>query len=231
MAPRHNAPALPAPSRRSFITNTAAVIAGAGLAASSAAGAAPGSDSRLLGLVDDLKRGRAEEKAKEAIIDGQYRELAAACPPPKALGLLPPHVAADSDPHQIVYWARRHIKHFSSIIPMVAGPGFIAATDAFEAQIKREYQRLELPALNAELDELTQRADALETEIMETPAETIVGIVAKLQALDVFERFSLDPGPDHVDSDCYIHWRGEMLRNAERLAGLPLSLPASTTEA
>lgn len=230
MSDSHNAPALPAPNRRSFLT-TAAVAAGVSLATGSVAVAAAAPDSRLLGLVDDLKQARAAERAKDELIEDRYRELAAACPPPRALGLLPPHVARESDPHQIVYWARDRIKHFSLIIPMVAGPEFIAATDAFEAQIELERQRLGLPALGAELDELTRRADALETEIMETPAETIVGIVAKLRAFDIEGRFSLDPGPDHVDSDPYEHWKGEMLRDAERIAGLPLSLPASTTEA
>jgi hypothetical protein len=60
-------------------------------------------------------------------------------------------------------------------------------------------------------------------ELRDTPARTAVGIAAKLRAMDGFEVFSADGGGTTLEGDYFGHWKGELLRDAERLAGLSLT--------
>lgn len=233
MADRHNATALPSPSRRSFLNKGVAVglVASVGSVLVAEAAQADENDKRLVELVQKYSDLQRETVKTRNLHDRLVMRLTEECPPPKEFGLLPPRIRDGQQPPLVVLaWARNAYKAFGSVGTGIYKPRFSAAADEYEARIEAASEAIGLNAAYKRLQELDAlTVDAL-SHIRDTPAQTLAGIVMKLRVLDLDEPFSADPGAEEEDGDFWLHWKGEMLRDAERLAGLPRSPVRKTME-
>lgn len=91
-------------------------------------------------------------------------------------------------------------------------------------EVSRELASRQEPDLKGPL---AREDGQLLDQIRDTPAQSLLDVVMKLRVLDAVENFSADLGSKHAEGDYFRHWKGELLRDAERLCRLQQSGDAS----
>jgi hypothetical protein len=211
-------PAPPSPSRRSFLRASVAVAAGAAPLPGSTAEA--GRDDRLVELQQRLfvvERALTKTDGQRDLAELRIRRE---CPPPPELqGLvhgLDPVFDPMTDAKALARLARSRWRNTPSTRP----PGLsrakrAALLDRYLAQVDAACLRLGYAAFKPRLDALLTEQQAALDEILDTPAETIIGIIAKLRVVDQFFAWSLDRRKEDDYHGCLMM---RTLRDAERIA-------------
>jgi signal transduction histidine kinase len=181
-------------------------------------------DANLLALIQRHKEARRVAEDANTACDELGDRLADECPPEAAFGTTARAIRSRY-PGAVLARMREFISLNITEAFGLPTEAAIAAADAYEAKIEEARERLGVDQASARLEEADNEQDRLLDEIRDTPSQTLTGIVAKLRVMDLIEPFSAHGGVENIAGDYWLHWKGEMLRDAERLAGLPVTGP------
>ena len=234
MAACHNTPALPAPSRRSFMGQVAVAAASlTAIAATSDASAAnfANPDARLIAMQAQWQALQMRCDSLDCRMDETYSAASDTTP-------IPPEIrSSEPDPVGGKYLplTRSHLKQWVKVgengFPnIIEARRRLALLDDYEAELEAELVRNGHIAIETERARILAEQRQLEAEMQSTPAAGLAGIAVKLFILYQTGPFGFDLNGD-ADPETMMLFA--TIQDAERLAGLPQSLPPvrSTTEA
>ncbi len=193
------------------------------------AGAAPplsalarGRDARLIELQERHLVIEETLLEIEKLRDRAEQQIREACPPPPELAPFADDkgLATTFDPlvnaKALARFARRHW----SRIPPSRPPGLTEAQreallDSYVERIAAACRHLGYGEIEPRTEALTAEQDRVLAELLDTPAETIIGIIAKLRVIDDALTWLLERGKDEDYHACLMR---RTLREAERIA-------------